>query len=189
MQKQTQSLGFLYNFTAFWFCSFYITLIICFFFIYFLLDVCVDNQATHFFVLIWPSDLKVNYDTLEVCYVYSDLIFMLENPSFDARLDRVWDVINDWSYRHYDFYMMHAMWYAAFYWLRFWYWYHKISILGINSPYWSCFKLLCVFLAIVMIRVTVPKFKIESLSKTGWFYSLLWIVILVIVYLIGWGLF
>ena len=46
-----------------------------------------------------------------------------------------------------------------------------------------CLKCLVIFLAVVMVRVTVPKFKLETLSKLGWLYSL---VILLCVFLVYW---
>ena len=45
-----------------------------------------------------------------------------------------------------------------------------------------CLKCLFVFLLIVLVRVTTPKFKMETLTKLGWLYSLVFVLLVVFVY-------
>lgn len=46
----------------------------------------------------------------------------------------------------------------------------------VASPMWGilfvCVKCLFVFLLLVLVRVTTPKFKMETITKFGWLYSL-----------------
>ena len=48
-----------------------------------------------------------------------------------------------------------------------------------------CLKCLVIFLAVVMVRVTVPKFKLETLSKLGWLYSLVMLLCVFLIYWLG----
>ena len=48
-----------------------------------------------------------------------------------------------------------------------------------------CLKCLFVFLFIVLVRVTLPKFKMETLSKFGWFYTLLLVLLVLLVLFLG----
>ena len=48
-----------------------------------------------------------------------------------------------------------------------------------------CLKCLFVFLLVVLVRVTVPRFKIETLSKLGWLYSLFFLFLIFSLYLLA----
>lgn len=39
-----------------------------------------------------------------------------------------------------------------------------------------CLKCLAVFLVVVLVRVTIPKYKMETISKMGWLYNLIQIL-------------
>lgn len=47
-----------------------------------------------------------------------------------------------------------------------------LQISAIGATMLLCLKCLFVFLLIVLVRVTTPKFKLETITKLGWLYSL-----------------
>lgn len=48
-----------------------------------------------------------------------------------------------------------------------------------------CLKSFVIFILIVSIRIATPRFKIESLTKIGWLYCLLFILICLAFYIAG----
>lgn len=52
-----------------------------------------------------------------------------------------------------------------------------------------CFKSFIIFVLIVTIRVATPRFKIESLTKIGWLYCLLFILVCLVIYVSGYFFF
>ena len=62
-----------------------------------------------------------------------------------------------------------------------------------QSRFYSSFLLalasLFIFLIVVLVRIATPRFKIESLTKLGWTYGLLILLLCIIFYLIGFHMF
>lgn len=52
-----------------------------------------------------------------------------------------------------------------------------------------CFKSFFIFIIIVAIRIATPRFKIESLTKIGWLYSILFILVCLVVFFMGYFFF
>lgn len=61
-------------------------------------------------------------------------------------------------------------------------WYAAAKATAIGAVIFLCLKCLFVFLAIVLVRVTTPKFKLESITKLGWLYALIIVFIVFLVY-------
>lgn len=52
-----------------------------------------------------------------------------------------------------------------------------------------CIKSFVIFIIIVSIRIATPRFKIESLTKIGWLYCLLFILICLLMFIAGYFFF
>lgn len=52
-----------------------------------------------------------------------------------------------------------------------------------------CVKFLLIFGYIVLVRTTTPRFKLETITKLGWLYVLIFLAAVFIVYLLGFFLF
>jgi|LauGreDrversion4_2_1035121.scaffolds.fasta_scaffold187307_2 hypothetical protein len=50
---------------------------------------------------------------------------------------------------------------------------------------WLCLLSFLIFIFIVLVRIVTPRFKLESLSKLGWTYGLIILVLCVIFFFIG----
>ena len=59
------------------------------------------------------------------------------------------------------------------------------SVFSLLAKSWVYIKCFFVFILIILVRVTMPKFKMESLSKLGWLYSLIFIFLTLCVYWLG----
>lgn len=52
-----------------------------------------------------------------------------------------------------------------------------------------CVKSFVIFIIIVSIRIATPRFKIESLTKIGWLYCLLFILVCLLMFVAGYFFF
>ena len=63
------------------------------------------------------------------------------------------------------------------------------QLTAVGAAIFLCLKCLFVFLSVVLVRVTTPKFKLETVTKLGWLYSLSMVFSVFTVYWSGFFLF
>jgi hypothetical protein len=68
-------------------------------------------------------------------------------------------------------------------------WVIVVQSTAVGAAIFLCLKCLFVFLLVVLVRVTTPKFKLETITKLGWLYSLALVFLVFLVYWVGFFLF
>ena len=50
--------------------------------------------------------------------------------------------------------------------------------LDVASPLGVCVKLVVTFIFLILVRVTVPKYKLETITKLGWLHVFSWLLLI-----------